>query len=92
MGLLKLVSPVQDVVVMIAGNVVFHGPRENVVPHFQSLGFFVPDRKAVSDFLQEVTSKKDQQVSCRTIDASSDCCVMQQQMLHCMKGQTRLQL
>ena len=48
---------------MFAGNVVFHGPRENVVPHFQSLGFFVPERKAVSDFLQEVTSRKDQQVS-----------------------------
>ena len=47
---------------MIAGNVVFHGPRDNVVPHFQSLGFFVPERKAVSDFLQEVTSQKDQQV------------------------------
>ena len=78
---------------MIAGNVVFHGPRENVVPHFQSLGFFVPERKAVSDFLQEVTSKKDQQVSCRTINASSDCCVkLQQQTLHCIKGQTRLRV
>jgi len=45
-----------------AGNLVFHGPREDVVPYFQSLGFYVPERKAVSDFLQEVTSKKDQKV------------------------------
>ena len=45
-----------------SGNLVFHGPREDVVPHFQSLGFYVPERKAVSDFLQEVTSQKDQKV------------------------------
>ena len=53
-----------------AGNMLFHGPREEVVPFFQSQGFFVPERKAVSDFLQEVTSKKDQKVS---PDASYSC-------------------
>ena len=47
---------------MLAGNLVFHGPRGEVVPYFQSLGFYIPERKAVSDFLQEVTSKKDQKV------------------------------
>ena len=46
-----------------AGILVFHGRRVYVMRHFQSLGFFVPERKAVSDFLQEVTSRKDQQVS-----------------------------
>lgn len=45
-----------------AGNLVFHGPREEVVPFFESMHFFVPERKAVSDFLQEVTSMKDQKV------------------------------
>ena len=40
----------------------FHGPREEVVPFFESLHFYLPERKAVSDFLQEVTSKKDQKV------------------------------
>ena len=40
----------------------FHGPKEEVVPFFQSMGFYVPERKAVSDFLQEVTSPKDQAV------------------------------
>ena len=48
-----------------AGNLVFHGPREDVVPYFQSLGFYVPERKAVSDFLQEVTYKKDKNVQLR---------------------------
>ena len=47
---------------MLAGNLVFHGPRGEVVPYFQNLGFYIPERKAVSDFLQEVTSKKDQKV------------------------------
>ena len=45
-----------------AGNLVFHGPKEEVVPFFQSMSFYVPERKAVSDFLQEVTSPKDQAV------------------------------
>ncbi|DBA84895.1 TPA: transcription factor [Trebouxia sp. C0004] len=49
-----------DIMLLSEGNLVFHGPREYVVPYFQSLGFYVPERKAVSDFLQEVTSKKDQ--------------------------------
>lgn len=48
---------------VLAGNLVFHGPREEVVPYFQSLGFYIPERKAVSDFLQEVTSVKDQKVA-----------------------------
>lgn len=47
---------------MSAGNLVFHGPKEEVVPFFESMHFYVPERKAVSDFLQEVTSPKDQQV------------------------------
>jgi len=46
---------------------VFHGPKEEVVPFFQSMGFYVPERKAVSDFLQEVTSPKDQAVSLFTM-------------------------
>ncbi|KAL3141609.1 hypothetical protein ABBQ32_004850 [Trebouxia sp. C0010 RCD-2024] len=49
-----------DIMLLSEGNLVFHGPREEVVPYFQSLGFYIPERKAVSDFLQEVTSVKDQ--------------------------------
>ena len=46
-----------------AGHVVFHGPRGDVLPFFSSLGFQLPERKGIADFLQEVTSKKDQRVS-----------------------------
>ncbi len=40
----------------------FHGPREEVLPFFTGLGFRLPERKGIADFLQEVTSSKDQQV------------------------------
>ena len=40
----------------------FHGPRKDVLPFFSSLGFQLPERKGIADFLQEVTSKKDQRV------------------------------
>ena len=48
----------------LAGHVVFHGPREDVVEFFESCGFKCPERKGVPDFLQEVTSKNDQKVHC----------------------------
>ena len=42
----------------------FHGPREEVLPFFSNLGFQLPERKGIADFLQEIISKKDQQVCC----------------------------
>ena len=32
----------------------YHGPREGVLPFFESQGFACPERKGVADFLQEV--------------------------------------
>ena len=55
-------AAVDSLLTHTSGNLVFHGPKEEVVPFFQSMGFYVPERKAVSDFLQEVTSPKDQAV------------------------------
>ncbi|KAL0303557.1 UNVERIFIED_CONTAM: Pleiotropic drug resistance protein 2 [Sesamum radiatum] len=43
------------------GQVVYQGPRENILEFFESVGFKCPERKGVADFLQEVTSIKDQQ-------------------------------
>ena len=45
-----------------AGKLVYHGPREDILPFFESQHMHCPERKADSDFLQEVTSRKDQQV------------------------------
>ncbi|KAK2657205.1 hypothetical protein Ddye_010257 [Dipteronia dyeriana] len=50
-----------DVILLSEGQVVYQGPRENVLEFFEYMGFKCPDRKGVADFLQEVTSKKDQE-------------------------------
>ncbi|KAJ6964438.1 ABC transporter G family member 31 [Populus alba x Populus x berolinensis] len=49
-----------DLVLLSEGYVVYQGPRAEVLEFFESLGFKLPPRKGVADFLQEVTSKKDQ--------------------------------
>lgn len=43
-----------DVILMSEGQIVYHGPREQVLGHFESLGFRCPARKDAADFLVEV--------------------------------------
>ncbi|XP_061982096.1 pleiotropic drug resistance protein 1-like isoform X4 [Populus nigra] len=50
-----------DIILLSDGQIVYQGPRENVLGFFEHKGFKCPDRKGVADFLQEVTSKKDQE-------------------------------
>ncbi|KAB1215924.1 Pleiotropic drug resistance protein 2 [Morella rubra] len=50
-----------DIVLLSEGHIVYQGPRENVLEFFEYVGFKCPERKGVADFLQEVTSKKDQE-------------------------------
>ncbi|KAI3786042.1 hypothetical protein L1987_45169 [Smallanthus sonchifolius] len=50
-----------DIILLTDGKIVYQGPRENVLEFFESMGFKCPVRKGVADFLQEVTSKKDQE-------------------------------
>lgn len=49
-------------VLAVTGRTVYHGPRDQVVPFFEQLGFQIPDRKGVADFIQEICSEKDQEV------------------------------
>ncbi|KAL0372075.1 UNVERIFIED_CONTAM: Pleiotropic drug resistance protein 1 [Sesamum calycinum] len=56
-----------DIVLLADGQIVYQGPRENVLDFFESMGFKCPERKGVADFLArkieinvQVTSKKDQ--------------------------------
>ncbi|PPS13301.1 hypothetical protein GOBAR_AA07350 [Gossypium barbadense] len=49
-----------DIMLLSEGYMVYQGPRGKVLEFFESLGFKPPPRKGVADFLQEVTSKKDQ--------------------------------
>ncbi|XP_009596530.1 pleiotropic drug resistance protein 1-like [Nicotiana tabacum] len=50
-----------DIILLSDGYIVYQGPRDDVLEFFESMGFKCPQRKGVADFLQEVTSKKDQQ-------------------------------
>ncbi|CAL9118099.1 unnamed protein product [Musa acuminata var. zebrina] len=49
-----------DIVLLSDGQIVYQGPRENVLQFFEAMGFKCPERKGAADFLQEVTSRKDQ--------------------------------
>ncbi|KAI6681764.1 hypothetical protein NL676_035645 [Syzygium grande] len=49
-----------DIILLSEGQIVYQGPREWVLEFFESVGFRCPDRKGVADYLQEVTSRKDQ--------------------------------
>ncbi|XP_061343398.1 pleiotropic drug resistance protein 1-like isoform X3 [Gastrolobium bilobum] len=50
-----------DIILLSDSHVVYQGPREHVLEFFASMGFKCPNRKGVADFLQEVTSRKDQE-------------------------------
>ncbi|XP_008804056.1 ABC transporter G family member 31 [Phoenix dactylifera] len=49
-----------DVILISEGQIVYQGPRDAAIDFFAAMGFRCPERKNVADFLQEVTSKKDQ--------------------------------
>uniref|UniRef100_A0A453QJG1 ABC transporter domain-containing protein n=1 Tax=Aegilops tauschii subsp. strangulata TaxID=200361 RepID=A0A453QJG1_AEGTS len=49
-----------DLILLSEGKIVYQGQIDHVVEYFKSLGFSLPPRKGIADFLQEVTSKKDQ--------------------------------
>ncbi|KAF2301149.1 hypothetical protein GH714_020446 [Hevea brasiliensis] len=50
-----------DVILLSEGRIVYQGPRQQILEFFESCGFRCPERKGTADFLQEVTSKKDQE-------------------------------
>ncbi|KAL2516258.1 ABC transporter G family member 35 [Forsythia ovata] len=50
-----------DIILLSEGQIVYQGPREHVLQFFEICGFVCPERKGIADFLQEVTSKKDQE-------------------------------
>ncbi|KAG2268363.1 hypothetical protein Bca52824_062918 [Brassica carinata] len=50
-----------DIILLSEGQIVYQGPRDHIVEFFESFGFKCPERKGTADFLQEVTSKKDQE-------------------------------
>ncbi|XP_058111919.1 ABC transporter G family member 31-like isoform X2 [Magnolia sinica] len=49
-----------DIILICEGEIVYQGPLDAALDFFAFMGFKCPERKNVADFLQEVTSKKDQ--------------------------------
>ena len=43
-----------DIILLSDGEIVYQGPREDVLEFFEYMGFKCPERKGVADFLQEV--------------------------------------
>ncbi|KAH7846608.1 hypothetical protein Vadar_016014 [Vaccinium darrowii] len=50
-----------DIILLSDGQIVYQGPCEYVLEFFELMGFRCPKRKGVADFLQEVTSRKEQE-------------------------------
>ncbi|XP_057978363.1 ABC transporter G family member 42-like [Malania oleifera] len=50
-----------DIILLSEGQVVYQGPRKHILDFFERCGFKCPERKGTADYLQEVTSKKDQE-------------------------------
>lgn len=66
--LISLLQPVpetfelfDDIILLSEGQIVYQGPREHILEFFEFMGFKCPERKGIADFLQEVTSRKDQE-------------------------------
>lgn len=60
-----------DVMLLSEGVCVYHGPCEDVQCFFGELGFQCPPRMAVPGFLQNITSRMDQQVYTRHCTATA---------------------
>ncbi|XP_073302587.1 ABC transporter G family member 29-like [Primulina huaijiensis] len=50
-----------DIILLSEGQIAYNGPRKEVLEFFESCGFKCPERKGIAEFLQEVTSRKDQE-------------------------------
>ncbi|KAK4428051.1 Pleiotropic drug resistance protein 1 [Sesamum alatum] len=50
-----------DIILISEGQIVYQGPRENLLEFFQSMGFKCPERKGWLTSCKEVMSKRDQQ-------------------------------
>ncbi|KAL2922698.1 ABC transporter G family member 32, partial [Bienertia sinuspersici] len=49
-----------DIILLYEGQIVYQGPGEGALDFFTYMGFRCPERKNAADFLQKVTSLKDQ--------------------------------
>lgn len=62
-----------DLVLLSEGHVVYEGPREDVLEFFESIGFQLPPRKGIADFLQEVSISSKHIIRINLSDSFSSC-------------------
>eukprot|EP00891_Asterochloris_glomerata_P003325 jgi/Astpho2/3325/fgenesh1_pm.00054_%23_6_t len=49
-----------DIMLLADGRMVFHGPRQEILPYFSTVGFQPPERKNPADFVQEALEDAEQ--------------------------------
>lgn len=49
-----------DVILLAAGKIIFHGTIDSVLPFFEGIGFCVPAQRGIADFLVEVSLPNNQ--------------------------------
>jgi ABC-type multidrug transport system ATPase subunit len=54
----ETVANFDELIVLSEGKIIYFGPVEDVVDHFNSLGYNIPDRMDVADWLQAVPTKE----------------------------------
>ncbi|CAH0515637.1 unnamed protein product [Peronospora belbahrii] len=54
----EVVALFDDLMILNAGQVMYHGPMKDVVPYFASLGFECPQGRDVADFLMDLGTKQ----------------------------------
>uniref|UniRef100_K3WSR2 ABC transporter domain-containing protein n=1 Tax=Globisporangium ultimum (strain ATCC 200006 / CBS 805.95 / DAOM BR144) TaxID=431595 RepID=K3WSR2_GLOUD len=57
----EVFSLFDDVMIMNEGEVMYHGPRDQVLDYFQGLGFVCPPRRDVADFLLDLGTSQQHQ-------------------------------
>ncbi|KAE8982369.1 ABC transporter G family member 43 [Phytophthora fragariae] len=54
----EVVALFDDILILNAGEVMYHGPMEEVLPYFAGLGFEYPTGRDVADFLMDLGTKQ----------------------------------
>uniref|UniRef100_K3WZK7 ABC transporter domain-containing protein n=1 Tax=Globisporangium ultimum (strain ATCC 200006 / CBS 805.95 / DAOM BR144) TaxID=431595 RepID=K3WZK7_GLOUD len=64
----EVFSLFDDIMIMNEGEVIYHGPREQVVDYFESLGFKCPPERDVADYLLDLGTSQQQKYEVRNPD------------------------
>ncbi|TMW67512.1 hypothetical protein Poli38472_011132 [Pythium oligandrum] len=66
----EVFSLFDDVMILNKGRVMYHGPRPEVLPYFESMGFHCPPNRDVADYLMDLGTKQQHQYMVARADGS----------------------